>query len=457
MSTADSSARSADARRLKPEEIAYYAAQAGFTGEALRNIVAIALAESGGDVGAIGDGGDSVSLWQVNLPSHPQYDRQRLLTDPAYAAQAAFEISGGGKNFDPWTTWSHRTQAGAANSAQQYLDIAAKAAGQPAAPQDAPETTVTTQATADTSAPLPANATAAQIDEWLKNNRPEVVPFLGNAELKMIAYWGATHDVSDAVFDAAIKGTQYWKTHSAPSRAFDEFLATNLGAESDRIIGLAKDHVREVFTRNGVSLDDPQLGELAKQAIRSGDITLQGQVLNPDGLNAMVAFSLGQAVTGGEDLTGEAGFSADQIMALARSEYMLPITQREADRWAVDILNGNQTEESIRATLNQRAQERYDWLDLSNGRTVQSATDGIIATIAQTLELDPDTIDLLDPKWNQFLEAVDPQTGRRRGRTLGEAVQMARDMDEFEGTAAYRQQGASFQRGLVDFFEGRAA
>jgi hypothetical protein len=67
---------------------------------------AIAFAESGGDTGIVGDVkiGGSVGLWQVYLPSHRNYDPAKLI-DPDYNAKAAFDISSGGKNWHPWSTY----------------------------------------------------------------------------------------------------------------------------------------------------------------------------------------------------------------------------------------------------------------------------------------------------------------------------------------------------------------
>ena len=81
------------------------AMRAGFTGQALEIALAVAMAEGGGRPGAIGDNGQSVSSWQIHMPSHPNYDRNRLLSDPYYAAQAAYQISGGGRNWNPWTMY----------------------------------------------------------------------------------------------------------------------------------------------------------------------------------------------------------------------------------------------------------------------------------------------------------------------------------------------------------------
>ena len=77
---------------------------------------AVAMAESGGDSCSQGDpnigyhpcGGpngqsQSFGLWQVNIPSNPQYDAASLL-DPDANANAAYVISSSGTNWRPWST-----------------------------------------------------------------------------------------------------------------------------------------------------------------------------------------------------------------------------------------------------------------------------------------------------------------------------------------------------------------
>lgn len=80
------------------------AASVGFPDPALA--AAVAEAESGGNPNAYGDAkyGGSIGLWQVNLPSHPQYTAAQLY-DPTFNAQAALTISNNGTNWQPWTTY----------------------------------------------------------------------------------------------------------------------------------------------------------------------------------------------------------------------------------------------------------------------------------------------------------------------------------------------------------------
>ena len=91
---------------LSPAQIQAYAAAAGFPGADLATAVAIALAESSGNPAAIGDAGNSIGLWQINLPAHPEYAGANL-ADPQTNANAAFVIySAAGGRFQPWSTFN---------------------------------------------------------------------------------------------------------------------------------------------------------------------------------------------------------------------------------------------------------------------------------------------------------------------------------------------------------------
>lgn len=109
---------------LSAADIAGYARNAGFAGVDLVNAVAVALAESSGKPGAVGDlditPGGSIGLWQINLQAHPDLAGGDL-TDPQTNADAAYEVySNAGNSFTPWTTW--KTGAYAA-----YMGTAASA------------------------------------------------------------------------------------------------------------------------------------------------------------------------------------------------------------------------------------------------------------------------------------------------------------------------------------------
>jgi peptidoglycan hydrolase CwlO-like protein len=100
---------------LAPEQIALVAQKAGFTGQNLEIAVAVALAESGGNVNAEGDVaiGGSFGLWQVFCMAHPTLippsnPDSVAWYDPWQNARWAYQISGG-SNWHPWSTYKHGT------------------------------------------------------------------------------------------------------------------------------------------------------------------------------------------------------------------------------------------------------------------------------------------------------------------------------------------------------------
>lgn len=67
---------------------------------------AIAMAESGGRTDAVGDGGDSIGLWQIHVPTCPkQWAIKDALKHAGFNAQAATSMSAGGTSWTLWTTY----------------------------------------------------------------------------------------------------------------------------------------------------------------------------------------------------------------------------------------------------------------------------------------------------------------------------------------------------------------
>jgi hypothetical protein len=102
---------------LLPPQIGAYAYQAGVKDQrALATAIAIAIAESAGNTNAHNSTppDDSYGLWQINMlgslgPSRRSalgISDNKALFQPATNARAMFMISGGGKNWRPWTTYN---------------------------------------------------------------------------------------------------------------------------------------------------------------------------------------------------------------------------------------------------------------------------------------------------------------------------------------------------------------
>ena len=90
--------------RLSMTDVGRHAKAAGFTGKDLTIAIAVAYAESQGNPDAIGDGGKSIGLMQIHLPSHPQYTKAQML-DPGANMRAAKQIQSSGRGWMNWTQY----------------------------------------------------------------------------------------------------------------------------------------------------------------------------------------------------------------------------------------------------------------------------------------------------------------------------------------------------------------
>lgn len=97
--------------------------RAGFRGNALQVALAVGGAESVSYTDMTGDAslGGSYGPWQIHHPSHPEYDTNRLQSDWTYAAKAAYQISDGGTDWGPWTTYNTGAYRGFMGRAAQVI------------------------------------------------------------------------------------------------------------------------------------------------------------------------------------------------------------------------------------------------------------------------------------------------------------------------------------------------
>ena len=69
---------------------------------------AIAMAESSGNTKAVGDKGESIGLWQINIPSCPKRFKNRdMLKNAGFNAEAALAMSNGGTEWTAWRTFKN--------------------------------------------------------------------------------------------------------------------------------------------------------------------------------------------------------------------------------------------------------------------------------------------------------------------------------------------------------------
>lgn len=294
---------------------------------------------------------------------------------------------------------------------------------------------------------LPPDSTPEQIEAWIRKNLPMAAPFLANPEIRSILVRPDIDELGELEVEQLLRSTTYWQTHGPESRAFDKLIGNDPQA-AGQAVDRAKGALGDFLSKKGVTYTDEQLGEAAKKAIRAGWMNLAGQVVDTGALDDFAVFVLGQGQRNldGTLPSGEAAVQADQLRAIAGA-YFVPMTTQDLERWALDIQAGKATAEQFQSEMAWNAKHLFQDPNvqkaIDEGRTPDQIFAPVRNIIAQTLELAPDQVDLMSPRYRDVLQVRDEKAGITRPMTLGEATKWARDQDAFRETREYKSTEAN--------------
>lgn len=137
-------------------------------------------------------------------------------------------------------------------------------------------------------------------------------------------------------------------------------------------------------------------------------------------------------------------------------QYLQPMSDKALTDWTRQILSGQVPEDAFRGHLIEQAKSRWDHLSgaLDKGVTVVQYADAYAQDAAQLLEINPEAINFMDPKWGAALDFADPETGQRRAMTRSEWINKIRSDDQYgwDRTTGARTQGAQFAQELARTF-----
>lgn len=195
----------------------------------------------------------------------------------------------------------------------------------------------------------------------------------------------------------------------------------------------------------GLSFSTEEIANIAKWAVDKN----WDQTVIDDALLVGVDWN---KVTGG-DLTA----GADMMKAMG-ANYMIPVTTDQAHDWSLRIAKGELTQQGVDSMLQQQARARFSWMGdlIDQGVKPSDYFAPVKNMIANTLEVTPDSIDLMDPKWIGLAEVRDPKTGQTRAATLNEAMLAARKKPEWQNTRNAQEYAAQAGQMLGNIF-GRAS
>lgn len=340
------------------------------------------------------------------------------------------------------------TQQTAAAAGATIPTTTSKANTNPALPnQGIPAIAVTPQVAAvagagviPASAGLGAGASVTDLEAYVRKTYGYMAGFLDIPEVRQVLLDGARNGWGSDQLYGALSATTWWKTTSASARQWAQLVSEDPATAKQQAANNAAS-ISDIAKQHGLSLTGQQIGDLAVQSAQYGwssDQTLDAILKN-------VTWS----TVGGGSMTAD----VDKLKADA-ARYLMPIADSTAQDWALRMARGELTEAGVGSILQSQAAARYPWMKdlIAQGVAPADYMRPVRDTIANTLEVAPDSIDLLSPKWAKMVEVADPKTGMTRAATMNEAMLAARQDPSWSQTKNAQDLTASAVMGMQKAF-----
>ena len=270
---------------------------------------------------------------------------------------------------------------------------------------------------------LPPNATPEQIESYIRENYPQASGFLDIPEIRAKLIEAAQNKWTATKLQAEMQATTWWRTNSAAVRQYWALKGTD-PAELGSLINAKHSQLQPLLRQIGFEGDDRAFSE---QALMYGWTDDEITKVLSEGLQR-------QSTRAGLTEGSTVDLSADGLVKIARNEYFMPVSRTDVERWAVDIFAGTRTEEQFRDYMGKLAEARFPGL-AKTGVSPGEFLAPIKNIIADTLEISPDAVDLMDRRYQGVLE-VTQADGTLRPMTFSEAGKWARSQPEYQRTKA---------------------
>ena len=291
--------------------------------------------------------------------------------------------------------------------------------------------------------PPPAPRTDAEIDAWVRQKYGSYAWMLDDpafAEVRNVLREGARNQWGDQELLATLKNTNYWKTTQDSSRKWDTLKKTD-PAQATALIENVKSKLRMGASRMGVELSDERLNWMAEESQKMGwdDVKFQA---------ALAAEAVYKP-----DFGGDIGAYETQAKALARS-YLMPLADEAAFNLAKKWAGGEIDEQNVTEMFKVQAKGLIPAFadQIEAGLIPRDLLSGQLNATAQLLEIDPETIDIVnDQRFNPIISSRDA-TGKPGVMTLSETQKHVKSLDDYWKTGNANKEVSSIVNGLARTF-----
>ena len=216
---------------------------------------------------------------------------------------------------------------------------------------------------------------------------PEVAALLQNA---------VANDWSNDKFNYELSQTTWFKTTSASARSWDLSEQSDPASTQQKVDNQAAQIKAKALTL-GIRLDDTSVAKLAKDSLRGGwDETT---ITNSIGSQAM------QSTAGVSQL--RSGYIGQTLRQTA-ADYGISLSDDTFNQFVNKVATGQESQNSFQQYALQMAKSLFPGIaaQLDAGQTYKQIVDPYKQTAAQILEMNPESIDFVDPKWSKAVTFV---------------------------------------------------
>ncbi|TXH55383.1 MAG: hypothetical protein E6Q97_08915 [Desulfurellales bacterium] len=276
---------------------------------------------------------------------------------------------------------------------------------------------------------VPTEIDAAAVEE-ARRRYPEMQTYLDDPEVLVALIELTEGRIDEGEFANRLRQTEAWRTSIPTEADWNWTLISDPGRAASMLDQQARD-LQRLATQLGVTVAEADLRHMADQALRFGwDSTTMRNTIIGYSRNA------GEAAV---SPFGEIAVGAETIRRMA-SDYFLQVSDRQVMDMARQLAEGSLSTDGVRLWAQQSAGARWSHLQplIDQGITMRDYFEPVRQSVARTLEMNPDDIDLTSDRWSELTDFVD-DNGNRRSMTQSEAGRWARGQKEYKATDSYRE------------------
>lgn len=217
-------------------------------------------------------------------------------------------------------------------------------------------------------------------------------------------------DWDEARIVAALRTTKWFRTSSDSARAWSILAAADPATAKARIAARTST-IADSAAQLGVQLDRTTLANLTKNSLMLGwtDNQMRDHIAAYWHYNAK---------------TPTAGLAATSMDAMrkAAADYLVPVSDKTLAQWTQRVLSGDATADDFTEYAKQQAKSMFPSMtaEIDKGVTVAQYADPYRQLASQTLGINAEDVNFMDPKWRVALDQVDPKTGGRSVMSLAD-------------------------------------